>query len=116
MSTSRGILRDYQGVPLVSLGSFLRHQLILYAELIVICEGLEFTIQLSYSMLEVEFDSAMVVSWIVFSGYFHCDYAHFLCKVHVLTSSFTILVRHILCETTSVTDFLANWVCTHRVR
>ena len=33
----------------------------------------------------------------------------------ILFSYFVILIRHVLWDSTSAADFLANWACTHRV-
>ena len=57
-----GILRDHQDDILAAFESFLGCQPIIYAELMAICEGLEFATHLGYSTLEVESDSAIVVS------------------------------------------------------
>lgn len=80
-----------------------------------ICEELELAVQLDYSMREVEFDLVTVTSWIFVSDSVCWDYALSLLRVRVLTSSSTILFRHILHDVTFVVDFLANWACTHRV-
>ena len=76
MAASGGILRDHRGVVLTAFGSFLVYKPILYAELMVVCEGLELAIQLGYSVLEVESDSAIVMSWIHTSG--SCSMGMFL--------------------------------------
>ena len=62
IAATGGILRDHQGDVLAAFGSFLGCQLILYAKLVAICEGLELATQLGYFALEVESDSAAVVS------------------------------------------------------
>lgn len=62
LAASGGLLRDHRGVVLAAFGSFLGRQPILYAELRAVCEGLEFAAQLGITMLEVESDSATVVS------------------------------------------------------
>lgn len=64
MAASEGTLRDHRGVILATFGSFLGYKSILYAELMAVYEGLELAIQFGYSVLEVESDSAAVVSWI----------------------------------------------------
>ena len=64
MAASGGILRDHRGEFLAAFGSFLGHQPILYAELMAIYEGLDLTVQLGHSVLEVESDSTTMVSWI----------------------------------------------------
>lgn len=81
----------------------------------VVCEGLEFATQLSYSVLKVESDSTTLVSWIHFGGSVLWDYTYSLHPVCTLTSSSLILVRHVLHEATSAANFLANWACTHRI-
>lgn len=72
-----GILRDHRGVFLAAFGFFLSYQPILYAKLMVVCQGLELATQLGYlmvevehatqlgyPMVEVELDLAIVISWI----------------------------------------------------
>ena len=49
---------------IAAFGSFPGHKPILYTELMAVCEGLELAIQLGHSVLEVESDSTVVVSWI----------------------------------------------------
>lgn len=49
---------------LAAFSSFLGHKPILYAKLMAVCECLELATQFGYSMLEVESDSATLVSWI----------------------------------------------------
>lgn len=78
MSTTCGILHDYQGMVLAACSSFVSHQAILYAELMAVCEGLELVAQLGYSVLEVEFDSAIAVSWIQSSAFVCWFYAYTL--------------------------------------
>lgn len=94
--------------------SFLGHQSILYTELMTVCERLELVVQLSYSALEVKSDSATVVSWIHSQGPVRWDYAYLLRRVCALIPSSPISIRPVFREATSVVDFLANWVYTHR--
>ncbi|KAH9750075.1 reverse transcriptase domain-containing protein [Citrus sinensis] len=114
MAASGGILRDYRGVALAAFGSFLGHQPILYAELMAVCEGLELAARLGHSVLEVESDSATVVSWVHSQGPVRWDYSYLLRRACRLISSASIQVRHVLREATSAADFLANWACSHR--
>lgn len=63
LSTTGGILRDHHGMVLAAFGFFfLGHQRILYIKLMAIFEGLKLVAQLGNSILEVESDSATVVS------------------------------------------------------
>ena len=110
MAAFGGTLWDHRGVVLTAFGSFLGYKPILYAELMVVCEGLE----LGYSMLEVESDSATVVSWIHNQGPVRWEYSYSLRWVCRLVMSLPIQVRHVLREATSAADFLANWACTHQ--
>ena len=114
MAASGGILRDHRGVALAAFGSFLGHKPILYAELMAICEGLELASQLGHSVLEVESDSATVVSWVLSQGPVRWDYSYIMRQACRLISSASIQVRHVLREATSAADFLANWACSHR--
>lgn len=59
MSAAGGVLRDHQGAVLRAFARFLRHQPIIYAELMAIYDGLEFAAQLGLSRLEVESNFAM---------------------------------------------------------
>ena len=90
------ILRDHQGDILAAFGSFLGCQLIIYTELMAVCEGLELVTQLRYSVLKVESHSATVVSWIHSQGPVRWDYIYLLCRVCDLISSSHILIRHVL--------------------
>ncbi|KAH9701287.1 hypothetical protein KPL71_024943 [Citrus sinensis] len=114
MAASGGTLRDHWGVVLAAFGSVLGYKSILYVELMTVCEGLELAIQLGYSVLEVESDSATVVSWIHNQGIVRWEYSYSLRRVCRLVMSLPIQVRHVLREATSAADFLANWACTHR--
>ena len=71
-------------------------------------EGLDLAVQLGHSVLEVESNSTTVVSWIHSQSPVHWDYAYSLRRLCDLTSSFPIVVRHVLREVTSAADFLAN--------
>lgn len=113
MAASGGILRDHRGVTIAAFGSFLGHKPILYAELMAVCEGLELASRLGHSVLEVESDSATVVSWIHSKGPVRWDYSYLLRRACRLISS-SIQVRHVHREATSAADFLANWACTLR--
>lgn len=64
LSVVVGILRVHRGLLFDFFGSFLGHQPILYPKLMTVCEDLKFSIPLSYSLLEVKFDSSIVVFWI----------------------------------------------------
>lgn len=74
----------------------------------VVCEGLLLATQHDYFILEVESDSATVVFLINSDGLVRWDYSYSLRRVRALSSLFTILVRHVLQDTTFATDFLAN--------
>lgn len=77
---------------LAAFGSFLGRQPILYAKLMVVCEGLELAAHMGYLTLEVQLDSATVVSWIHSQGLVRWEYAYLLRCVCSLISSSTILV------------------------
>lgn len=112
LSAAGGVLRDHRGMVLAGFGSFLGHQPILYAELVAVCEGLELAVQLGYSIVEVESDSATVVSWVLSGGSVRWDYTLSLRRVRYLVSSHSIVVRHVFREATYAADFLANWACS----
>ena len=80
-------------------GSFIGLQSILYAELIA---------HLCYFVLEVGFDSTMIVSWIHSCSTIRWNFSYSLRRVCVLTSYSSILVRHVFREAISTVDFLAN--------
>lgn len=61
LSVVVGILRVHRCLVFDFFGSFLGHQPILYPKLMTVCEDLKFSIPLSYSLLEVKFDSSIVV-------------------------------------------------------
>ncbi|KAH9750080.1 zf-RVT domain-containing protein [Citrus sinensis] len=67
-----------------------------------------------HSVLEVESDSATMVSWVHSQGPVRWDYSYLLRRACHLISSASIQVRHVLREATSAADFLANWACSHR--
>ncbi|KAH9710420.1 hypothetical protein KPL70_013480 [Citrus sinensis] len=114
MAASGGILRDHHGVALAAFDFFLGHKPILYVELMAVCEGLEVATQLGHSVLEVESDSAMIVSWVHSQGPVRWDYSYPLRRACRLISSASVHVRHVLREATFATDFLTNWACSHR--
>lgn len=49
MSVAGGVLRDHRGVVLATFGSFLEHQPILFAEVMIVLEGLDLAAQLNFS-------------------------------------------------------------------
>ena len=100
---------------MVAFRSFLGCQLIIYAKLVAICEGLELATQLGYFALEVESDSTTVVYWIHSQGPIRWDYVYLLRRMCALISSSHILIRHVLWGATSIADFLANWAYSHRL-
>ena len=97
---------------LAAFGSFLGYKPILYVELMVVCKGLELAIQLRYSVLEVESDSAMVMSWIHTSG--SCSMGMFLFSAPGVPFGNVIPHSGETCSSRYAADFLANWACTHR--
>ncbi|KAH9684879.1 hypothetical protein KPL70_013711 [Citrus sinensis] len=114
MTATSGVLRDHQGVVLAAFGSFLGHQSILFAELMALLEGLDLATQLGFSNLEVESDSATVVSWAISSRFVRWDFAYLLGRVQALASSPSIIISHVFREATSAANFMANWACTHK--
>lgn len=93
---------------IAAFGSFPGHKPILYTELMAVCEGLELAIQLGHSVLDVESDSATVVSWTHTQGHVRWDYAYSLRRACRLISSSPIQMRHVFREATYAADFLAN--------
>lgn len=103
------------GVVLAAFSSFLWHKPILYAKPMAICECLELATQFGYSVLEVESDSATLVSWIN---------SHGSCAMGICLY-FGSIPHYVFCrfrlgqacsrEAISTPDFMANWACTHRV-
>ncbi|KAL9445387.1 hypothetical protein AB3S75_018391 [Citrus x aurantiifolia] len=114
MAATGGVLRDHQGVILIASGSFSGHQSILFAELMALLKGLDLAAQLGFSDLEVEFDSATVVSWAISSSFVRWDFTYILGRVRALASRSSISIRHVFREATSAADFMANWACTHQ--
>lgn len=114
MSTTRGVMRNHQGVVLAAFGSFLGHYLILFVELMAMLEELDLATQLGFNVLEVESDSTIVVSW----ANSHCQvwwgYVYLLGRIHTLSSDPSIVIRNVFQEGTFATDFMANWACTHQ--
>ncbi|KAH9721044.1 polycomb group protein VERNALIZATION 2 [Citrus sinensis] len=94
MAPSGSTLWDHWGVVLAAFGSFLGYKLILYTELMAVCEDLELAIQLGYSVLEIESDSAMVASWIHTQGFVRWKYSYSLRWVCRLVTSFPIQMCH----------------------
>ncbi|KAL9437128.1 hypothetical protein AB3S75_023048 [Citrus x aurantiifolia] len=115
MAASGGTLRDSRGELLSAFRSFLGYHMILYAELMTVHEGLELAIHLGHSILEVESNSATIVAWIWSNCQVSWDYTYLLRRVYSMASSTNILVRHVFREATFAADFLANWICTHKV-
>ena len=113
IAAADGILCNHQGDFLAAFGSFLSCQPTLYAKLMVVCKRLELATHLGYSALEVESDSAMVVSWIHSLGLVRWDYVYLLRRVCALISSSHIFIRHVLREATYAIDFMANWTFSH---
>lgn len=68
ISTTSGVLRDHWGSVLAAFGFFLGHQLTLFAEVAIVCEGLDFGVQLGYFDNKVEFNSTTIISWITSYG------------------------------------------------
>lgn len=71
-------------------------------------EGLNLATQLCFSDLEVESDSATVVSWANSSSFVRWDFTYLLGRAQALASSSSIIIRHVFREATSTTDFMAN--------
>lgn len=62
-SATGSVLRDHRRVVLVAFSSFLGHKSILFAALMTMLKGLDLIVQLRFTVVEVESDSANVVSW-----------------------------------------------------
>ena len=77
-------------------------------------EGLDLAAQLGFSDLEVESDSATVVSWAISSSLVRWDFTYILGRVRALASRSSISIRHVFREVTSAVDFMANWACSHQ--
>lgn len=74
MSALGDILCDSWGVVLATFGSFLGHRLIFHVDFMAICEGIELVVQLGHSVVEIESDSATMVSWILSRAHVCRDY------------------------------------------
>lgn len=112
-----GVLCDCQGVVLAAFGFFLGHQSILYTKLMAMFEALDLVIQPGFNVLEVESNSATMVS----QANSHCsiqwEYVYLLGQNRTLSFDPSIVIRHVFLEATSVTDcFMANWTCIHQAR
>ncbi|KAH9687878.1 hypothetical protein KPL70_014934 [Citrus sinensis] len=114
LAATGGVFRDHQGVISAAFGSFLGHQSILFAELMALLEGLDLAAQLGFSDLEVESDSATIVSWAISSSLVRWDFTYILGRVRALASRSSISIRHVFREATSAADFMANWACSHQ--
>lgn len=57
-----GVLRDRQRVILATFVSFLGHQSILFAKLMIMLEELDLAAQFRFNILEIESDSAIMAS------------------------------------------------------
>lgn len=108
MSALGDILCDSWGVVLATFGSFLGHRLIFHVDFMAICEGIELVVQLGHSVVEIESDSATMVSWILSRAHVCRDYTDALHHIRALVSSYTILVSHMLRKATSVVGYLTT--------
>lgn len=81
-----------------------------------ILEGFDLTTLLKFSVLEVEFDSATIVSWAISQGSVWLDFVYLLNKIHALFSSLSIVIRYVFWEATSTADFIDNWVYIDQTR
>lgn len=84
MSTAGNVLHD--------------HQPIVLTKLVAVCEGIDLSIQLGYSDIEVEFDSTAILSWITSYGSMQWNFAYLLGRVCALSSSLSLLIRHVFFE------------------
>lgn len=108
------IFRDQRGGVLAAFGCYLGMFPIIYTELLAIIEGLNYAMQLGFSALEVESDSATVVSWILGSSTGRWEYVYLVDRVRQILMSSPIVLRHVLREANFAADFMANWGFHHR--
>lgn len=110
-SVTGGILHDHWSVVLAAFGSLLGHQYILFAKLIIVCENLNFAIQLGYFEIKAKFDSTTVISSINLYCSTRWNFIYLFGCVRALFFGPSILIRHVLWEVTSTANFTTNWTC-----
>lgn len=103
-----GILHNHWSVVLATFGSLLGHQHILFAKLIIVCENLNFAIQLGYYEIKAKLDSTTIISSINFYCFARWDFTYLFGRVRALFFGLSILIRHVLWEATSTANFTTN--------
>ncbi|KAL6570167.1 hypothetical protein OROMI_014681 [Orobanche minor] len=109
-----GIIRDHQGMPLITFSEFHGERTNNFAELYAIWRGLEYCVDQRFVKVWVETDSKIALHLIEQSSSSHWQTKAIISKIRAFCDSIEIRFSHIFREGNAVADWLANQGCDQK--